>query len=120
MKKTEIIFGKDQLTIIEKSNVSIIQYNNIVGIFCEHHYLNIVAVNKKRKLIFHSLKEISQSLPFPFVMCSRSAIVNLTHVVHFKSGNSNCFIELDNGLKIIVPRRKKDKIVEKMRINSTI
>ena len=120
MKKTEIIFKRDQLTVIEKTGVSIFRYTDIVGIFCEHPYLMIVTCNKNKKLIFHSLKEITQSLPFSFVTCSRSTIINLSHVIQVKSGNSNCFIEMDNGQKIPVSRRKKSIIVEKIKNISTV
>jgi len=80
----------------------------------------IVSVNKNKRLIFQSLKEISQSLPFSFVMCSRSAIINLTYVVQFQFGNSKCFIELKNGQIILVSRRKKNEIMGKIRIISAV
>ena len=116
MKKTVIICSEDKLSIIEKSSINIFQYSDIAGVFYEHPYLKIITVNKNKKLIFYSLKEISKLLPPQFVVCSRSAIINLTHVAQFKSGNSNCFIELDNGEKIPVSRRKKSEIMEKMKM----
>ena len=119
MKKTKIIFNKDNIIIFEKSNISKFWHEEIVGIFCEHPYLMIVSVNKNKKLIFHSLKEIAQVLPFPFVMCSRSSIVNLTYINQVKSINSKCFIILNNRQEISVSRRKKNDIMEKIKKIST-
>ena len=119
MKKTEIICSKDRLTVIEKTSVSIFQHIDIVGIFCEHPYLMIATTNKNKKLVFHSLKEIEQLLPFPFVMCSRSAIINANHVVEIKTQKSNCFIVLNNGQKILISRRKKSAIMEIIKRIST-
>ena len=119
MKKTKLIFGKEKLTVLEKTSVSIFYYIDIVGFFCEHPYLMIVTTNKDKKLIFYSLKEIKQLLPLPFVMCSRSAIINITHVVQLKTQNSNCFVYLNNGQKILISRRKKNDIMEKIKRIST-
>ena len=120
MKKTKLIFSKDRLTVIEKTSVSIFHYIDIVGFFCEHPYLMIVTIDKNKKLIFHSLKEIIQSLPFSFVMCSRSAIINITHIIQLKIQHSNWFIHMNNGQKILIPRRKKSNIMEKIKENLTI
>jgi len=111
MKKTEIICSHDRLTVIEKTSVSIYFYTDIVGIFCEHPYSMVVATNKNKKLIFYSLKEMKQLLPLPFVMCSRSAIINISHVVQLRTQSSNCCLHLDNGQKIPVSRRKKSYIM---------
>jgi len=115
MKKTEISFSENQLTIIEKASVSIFRYTDIIGVFCEHPYLKIETINKNRKLFFHSLKEIEKLLPFPFVMCNRSAIINLLHLIQIKTENSNCYIHLNNGQKIPVSRRKKNELMEKIK-----
>lgn len=119
MKKTKIIFTKNQLTVIERTNVIIFRYSDIVCILCERPYVMIVTYSRKRKLIFHSLKDIVQSLPSSFVICSRSAIVNLVHVLQSKTEKSNCFVYLHNELKIPVSRRKKSEIIEKIKDFST-
>jgi DNA-binding LytR/AlgR family response regulator len=120
MKKANIIFSEGRLSVIEKTSVSIFCYTDIVGIFCDHPYLMIETINKEKKIIFHSLKEISQLLPFPFVMCSRSAIINMDYINNVKTQNPNSFIYLKNGQKILIPRRKKGEIMRIIKENLTV
>ena len=117
MKKTKLIFSKDKLTVIEKTSISIFNYIDIVGFFCDHPYLMIVTIDKNKKLIFHSLKEIMQSLPFSFIMCSRSAIINITHIIQLKIQHSNWFIHMNNGQKILISRREKNIVMERIEEN---
>ena len=115
MKKVELIIGGNTMTIFEKSNIYIFDFNDIIGIFCEHPYVSIETVHKKSKLIFHSLKEIEELLPFPFIACNQSSIINIKHIIQVINENSKSFLLLKNGKKICVPRRKKNDIMEKIR-----
>ena len=111
MRKTNIIFSQDSLTIVERTEVRVIHYTDIVGIFCERPYLMIESICKNKKLITNSLKEIDQLLPDSFVICNRSAIINIKYIVQLKAEKNNNFAHLRCGKKILVSRRKKSDVV---------
>jgi len=113
MKKAEIILKMDTITILERSKIHIFKLKDVIGFFCDHPYLTIETVNEKPILIFHSLKEIGELLPIPFVVCNQSAIVNITHIRKMLPDKSTCFLYLENGRKVRVARRlKRDMMKE--------
>ena len=114
MKKTKLIFGKDKLTVFDETSVSIINYIDILGFFCEHPYIMIVTTNNNNKLIFHSIKEIIKLLPVSFVMCNRSTIINIKHIIQLKKQNAIWFIYMNNEQKITISRAKKSIVMEKI------
>jgi DNA-binding LytR/AlgR family response regulator len=80
MKKTNVIFGIEQMVIYGKSTAEIINYKDIICITYDTPYLRLCTIGGKDKLLFYTLKELIQQLPSDFVLCSRSAIVHWLYV----------------------------------------
>ena len=114
MKKAELKISSDKMMVFEKSNIYMFDFSDIIGIFCDHPYLLIETVNKTSKLIYHSLKEIAQLLPFPFIACNRSSIINVFYITQIINENPKSFVQLKNEKKLFIPRRKKNDIIKKI------
>jgi len=115
MKKAEIQFSEEQMTIFDGSNIQKFNYHDIIGIFCDYPYIKIeTTTDPKSKLIFHSLKEIGQLLPSLFIMCNRSSIINIMYINQMKYEVNQSFLCLNNGRQIRIPRRKKSTIIKKI------
>jgi len=115
MKKAELKIGSNKMIILEKSEIHMFDFNDIIGVFSDHPYLLIEFANKTSKLIFYSLKEIGQLLPIPFIKCNRSSIINITYLTKVTNENSESFLQLKNGKKINLPRRKKNDIISRIK-----
>jgi DNA-binding LytR/AlgR family response regulator len=84
MKKTEIIFHKEELIITEHLRITPILYKEIVYIVCDFPYLRLFCCNGKESFIFYPLEELIQYLPAAFVLCNRSVIINWLYVDAFQ------------------------------------
>ena len=114
MNKAKILFRTDKMTIFQKSNMYVFNFKDIIGFFCDHPYVKIETTTSKPILIFHSLKEIGQLLPPPFIVCNRSSIINITHIHQVKSTVSKCVLPLVNGREIRVARRRKSNVMKQI------
>jgi DNA-binding LytR/AlgR family response regulator len=112
MKKTEIIFHKEEVIIPKYSKISSIPYKEIIDIICDTPYLKISRCNGNESFIFYPLEELIQYLPATFVLCNRSAIINLLYVDALHVENTKYFFVLKTGEKIAVPRRKRKELIE--------
>jgi len=115
MKKTVVSFKDDKMIIEEKSGICCIDYNHIVGIFCDHPYLKMKILDKKDKYIFHTIKEIFYLLPDDFIICNRSSIVNLHFFSSLETKNHQYFLYLKTGDKIPVSNEYRKIVKEKIR-----
>jgi DNA-binding LytR/AlgR family response regulator len=114
MKKAEIQSNAEELIIFKKSYIYVFDFRDIIGFFCDHPYIKIETTTLKSTLIFHSLKEIAPLLPPQFVMCNRSAIINIAYIARLTSDSVRCVLHLKNGRIIRVARRKKTNITRKI------
>lgn len=120
MTKTEILFQENQLVILNKSEINNIRYEDIVGVFCDHPYLRLQILNKKSRLIFFTLEEIISCLPDSFILCNRSSIINLLYVNVFTTEGKNSLLHLTTGDVILVSRRKKAAVKERINYFLTV
>jgi len=102
------------MIIFERSNIYVFEYQDIIGFFSEHPYVKIETTTQKSTLFFHSLKEIAPLLPPEFVMCNRSSIINIAHIIEMTSDSAKCVFLLKNGRIIRVARRKKTTVTSKI------
>jgi DNA-binding LytR/AlgR family response regulator len=113
MKKNEIVFHNEALIIEENSHIVSIMYKDIASIVCDAPYLKISTIDGKKRFIYYCLEDLADSLPSSFVLCNRSAIINLIHVDSLQCKMSKWFFILKTGKHIPVARRKKQEIKAK-------
>lgn len=91
-----------------------IEPSDLVCCQAEGAYTKIHLSDNRTLLISRSLGDIGELLPPPdFVRIHHSSIVNLHFVTHFLRTDGG-YVQLTNGMKLLVSKSKKDNLMEKL------
>lgn len=82
----------------------------------EINYTSIYFINGEKLLISKTLVEFEEILePYGFIRTHKTHLVNLYHVTTFNKSNG-CSIRLSSGESIPVSRRRKELVLEKLKM----
>jgi len=108
------LLTKSALIVKDQSGYEIIPFHEILRCEAESNYTNIVLTNGKVILSSKSLKHIENELPANlFIRVHKSHVVSIREIRRI---SSDSFVELSNGNKIPVSRRKKSTIFSQLGI----
>jgi two-component system LytT family response regulator len=105
-----------KLIIPNKKNLEYVNTSDILYLRGEGNYTSIVLQGEKKFLIAKTLKEYEGILCEPessFLRIHKTFIVNTSHIKKIERGDE-CIIQLVDGTRLDVSRRKKQELIEKM------
>lgn len=103
-----------KLAIPITEGVEFVEPKDILYINADRSYSQIILVNGKKMLISKSLMEFQELLnDFDFFRTHKSHLINLNHVKKFIRTDGG-YVEMTNGDKVMISRRKKEEFVEQM------
>lgn len=103
-----------KLTINTEDATRFVPYNHIVYIKADGNYSEFMFTDNKKLLVAKALKEYEKILDEDFFYrLSKSYLINLNHIklIHRIDGGT---IEMHDGTKIVIPRRKREEFMMKM------
>lgn len=112
----EIIFRKQLLCywIKDGNRLRYFKPSDIVRVESDGPYCVLFTPNQKMQL-FTSMAIVEKTLSgWGFIRVSRKSIINVTHVSEINC-SQRCYILLDDGSKIIVPRRTKVRTIRRIK-----
>ena len=96
--RTKINFYDLKMLIFHKSEKAAYYYCELMYIIYDKPYCRLFFSNKKKNVIEMSITTLMEYLPESvFLMCKRSAIVNLCYLKHLK--HDEMTIEMSDGVK---------------------
>ena len=103
-----------KLAIPITEGIEFVEPKNILYINADRSYSEIYFTDRKKMLVSKSLMEIEELLSSPgFFRIHKSHLINLEHVKKFIRTDGG-YVEMSNGDKIMISRRKKDEFIEVM------
>ncbi len=101
-----------QLALRSAEKITIINLNDIVRCESSINYTQFIMSDGSKIMITKTLKEYDELLaPHGFIRIHKSHLVNMNAIVRYIKGDGG-WIELTDGVKIEVSRRKKDILLE--------
>jgi two-component system LytT family response regulator len=105
-----------KLIIPNKKNLEYVNTSDILYLRGEGNYTSIILQGEKKFLIAKTLKEYESILcesESSFLRIHKTFIVNTAHIKKIERGEE-CIIQLVDGTRLDVSRRKKQELIEKM------
>ena len=101
-----------QLALRSAEKITIINLNDIVRCESSINYTQFIMNDGSKIMVTKTLKEYDELLaPHGFIRIHKSHLVNMNAIVRYIKGDGG-WIELTDGVKIEVSRRKKDILLE--------
>ncbi|NLU37335.1 MAG: response regulator transcription factor [Bacteroidales bacterium] len=101
-----------QLALRSAEKITIINLNDIVRCESSINYTQFIMNDGSKMMVTKTLKEYDELLaPHGFIRIHKSHLVNMNAIVRYIKGDGG-WIELTDGVKIEVSRRKKDILLE--------
>lgn len=101
-----------QLALRSAEKITIINLNDIVRCESSINYTQFIMSDGSKIMVTKTLKEYDELLaPHGFIRIHKSHLVNMNAIVRYIKGDGG-WIELTDGVKIEVSRRKKDILLE--------
>ena len=101
-----------QLALRSAEKITIINLNDIVRCESSINYTQFIMSDGSKMMVTKTLKEYDELLaPHGFIRIHKSHLVNMNAIVRYIKGDGG-WIELTDGVKIEVSRRKKDILLE--------
>jgi len=101
-----------QLALRSSEKISIVNLDDIVRCESSINYTQFVLKDRTKIMVTKTLKEYDELLaPHGFIRIHKSHLVNMNAIVRYIKGDGG-WIELTDGVKIEVSRRKKDILLE--------
>lgn len=108
-----VYFLKEEICIIEKTQITYIKYMEIISIETDTPYIVINHDKKKKTFIRKSLVDFKVNLPIYFMSCNQSVIINLYYVSLYRLGK-NTTVYLINGDEFYLSRRMRNIFKDKL------
>lgn len=106
--------AEHRLRLSTSAGVRFVPVNEIAGIEGDGRYSTVHFVNEKPLLVTRNIGEFESELEQSgFFRAHKSWLVNCAHVVRF-SGTDGGTLELVNGKKVLLSRRKKNEFMKRM------
>lgn len=104
----------DKIALSSMKGLIFLRLNDITHLEADGNYTTFWMMNGESHTVVRTIKEYEELLPTNFFFrCHQSHIVNLNFVKRFIKEDGGQ-IQLDNGKKITVSRRKKDRLIERL------
>ena len=105
---------KQRIAFAGREGYEFVEIGSIVYAQAEGAYTHVFLNNKRKLVISKTLSDIEEMLPPEhFQRIHHSTVVNLTHVTHFFKTDGG-YLVLDNGVKLIVSKSKKEGLMERL------
>ncbi|MDF1695159.1 MAG: LytTR family DNA-binding domain-containing protein [Saprospiraceae bacterium] len=105
----------NKIILKDQDSMHLIQVKDIIYCFAEGSYTNFMLTEKRKIITSTNLKEYEQLLlPYNFLRCHHSYLVNLHHVVALKKQDGG-YLETSDQSQLPISTRKKATIIEKIK-----
>jgi DNA-binding LytR/AlgR family response regulator len=111
MKNTTITFNDKEIVINYSNKISFIEYSNLICIVFDKPYL-IIKIKDNNWMVPFSLSQMIERLPYFFIQCNKSTIINLFLVESYDKRNR--VVQLCGGNSYFVSFRKKNEVEKKL------
>ena len=113
-KDYKVRFLLNELVVIQRFRVLVIQYNEIIYITVDRPYIVVVQHGKKIYIEDDSIKRFARNLPNQFCICNQSTIINLEYLSVYQKVVDEFWVYLCSGIEFKVSRRCKTLLKEKI------
>lgn len=105
-----------KIAVHESGHVTLVDSEKIVSIEGDGSYCNIMTLNGERFILAKYIKDFESYLSETncFVRIHKSCLLNLRHISKYSKGEP-CILEMSNGYKFEISRRKKQEVLERLK-----
>ncbi|MBA7522774.1 Sensory transduction protein LytR [subsurface metagenome] len=104
----------DKLSLCTEKGTRFVTIMDIILIQADGSYSRVKMLNGKEYILSRLLKKFEQELrEYSFYRLSKSYLINLNHVIMYRRIDGGT-VEMEGGINILVPRRKREDFMIKM------
>lgn len=106
---------ENKIILKDQDSLHLVQVAEIIYCHAEGSYTSFILTDGRKVMTSTNLKEYEQLLlPYNFLRCHHSYLVNLNHVVALKKQDGG-YLETTNKVQIPISIRKKATLIEKLK-----
>lgn len=97
-------------------NMIIVVPEEIIWIRADSNYSTVYFADRPKLVVAKTLKDFEEQFSdFDFFRCHNSNLINIGHVKSFQSAQGEDYIEMDNGDKVELSRRRKTEFFDRIK-----